>query len=591
MEHILEDLKQNKQISEIANIALNTITNKKKSPDINLIKELKERYDNNSQKDKSLKKRIEEEPLFRLSIEDFENMCKDESIKVVVAKALNINIKSLNAFCKHIQIFIDNIDSSPNTIKEKMKIKKIAIEDLSHDLLNTKNTEPLRLDQLPEDILKHITQKSLKSLFKYKLVDGIPEDKLDLNGLCENPNAIYYLITNGKQINYYHLSINPNPIVFKLLKEELKINPEVHINWHLLSSKTELEVINLLSERNKFENNLSKEEYDKLPYKINWNLLSANPSAIKILKEEYNNNPNSEKLVWSVLCSNPKAIDILTEEYEKYPNSFKLIWSALCSNPNPKIVKLLEIELKRFPQHINTNMFAFAGNQTTEIIKFINKKFDLKNYDDYTFWDILFAHSNSENLEIIREVLSINSYLPTFRLSRHGSKEIIAFLREEDNNYLISWSDLAFNPLPEAFALFEENLSKSEFKITPVICRSLSENPNPGVITLLEKEFKKNRDNPEILWRILSSNKDAIDLLRKRMDYENSLSKKRYQNLNMYHMINWDIVSKNPNAIKLIKERIKYQNLPENKDRLRDIIEGEINWKALSTNPSIFTIE
>ena len=89
MEHILEDLKQNKQISGIANIALNTITNKKKSPDINLIKELKERYDNNSQKDKSLKKRIEEEPLFRLSIEDFENMCKDESIKVVVAKVLH----------------------------------------------------------------------------------------------------------------------------------------------------------------------------------------------------------------------------------------------------------------------------------------------------------------------------------------------------------------------------------------------------------------------------------------------------------------------------------------------------------------------
>jgi len=58
----------------------------------------------------------------------------------------------------------------------------------------------------------------------------------------------------------------------------------------------------------------------------------------------------------------------------------------------------------------------------------------------------------------------------------------------------------------------------------------------------------------------------------------------------MYHMINWDIVSKNPNAINLIKDRIEYQNSPVNFDRLKDINESQINWKALSTNPSIFAI-
>ena len=109
MEHILEDFKQNKKISGIANMALTTITNKRKSPDIDLITKLKERYDNISQKDKSLKERIEDNPLFRLSIEDFENMCKDESIKEIIATALNINIKSLTAFCKYINIFKNNI--------------------------------------------------------------------------------------------------------------------------------------------------------------------------------------------------------------------------------------------------------------------------------------------------------------------------------------------------------------------------------------------------------------------------------------------------------------------------------------------------
>lgn len=496
MDHILEDLRQNKQITGIANIALRTITNKKKSPNT-------------------------------------------------------------------------PPNTPPNTLPNKGKL-----------------SPTLRLHHLHEDIIKLITLKSLKSLYTYKLVDGIPEDKLDVNLLCENPNALYYLIKNGLQINYYHLSNNPNPIVFKLLKKEIQ---NVHINWHLLSSKTDLEVIDLLSERIKFENQLSKEEYDKLqlPYKINWKLLSANPKAIKILKEEYDN-PNSDKLVWSALCSNPNAFDILKEEYKEYPNSNKLVWSAICSNPNPKIVKLLEKELKIFPQHIDMN--ALAGNKTTEVIKFLNDNFDLKINEDIDFWRILFGNSNSEILEIIKNVLPINRFLPTSSLSKYGSKEIIAFLREKANNHLISLSDLASNPLPEAIALLKEKLTKN--KITPVICKSLSENSNPGVITLLEKEFIKNPDNPDILWRTLSSNtnKEVIDLLRKRMNYENSLTKKRYHNLNMFHMINWDIVSKNPNAINLIKDRIVYQNLMVNFDRLKGINESQINWKALSTNPSIFAI-
>ena len=234
-------------------------------------------------------------------------------------------------------------------------------------------------------------------------------------------------------------------------------------------------------------------------------------------------------------------------------------------------------------------MNALAGNKTTEVIKFLNDNFDLKINEDIDFWRILFGNSNSEILEIIKNVLPINRFLPTSSLSKYGSKEIIAFLREKANNHLISLSDLASNPLPEAIALLKEKLTKN--KITPVICKSLSENSNPGVITLLEKEFIKNHDNPDILWRTLSSNtnKEVIDLLRKRMNYENSLTKKRYHNLNMFHMINWDIVSKNPNAINLIKDRIVYQNLMVNFDRLKDN-ESKINWKALSTNPSIFAI-
>lgn len=569
MQHILEDLKQNKKILGIANTALTTITNKRRSPDIDLITKLKERYDNGADgsygEDKLLKERIEDNPLFKLSIEDYENICKDESIKVIIAKALNINIKSLTAFCKNVNIFKDNIDSSPNTIKEKMKIKKLAIEDLSPALLNGKKEEPLKLNHLPEDILKHITQNSLKSLFKYKLEDGIPEDKLDDSALCENPNALYYLITNGKQIDYFRLSSNPNPLAIKLLEEEIKVNPKVHIDWGVLSASKNPEAIKLL-----------KAHRDK----INWDLLSGNtnPKAIEILAEEYKNNPNSHKLVWPVLCGNPKAIKLLEEEYTNNPNSRKLVWPILCGNQNPKVIKLLEKEIKVNPHHIDLN--ALAANETQEAIKFLENNFlleDLDYSDHFEFWEKL-----SLNPKAIKLLKDNEDNIVWLNISHTSSPEGIALLRE--NYYKINWGALAHNPLPEAIALLKENYRKIDIN-----WEGLSQNPSPEAIILLEKEFTKKPNNPKFLWRMLSSNVNAINLLHKRMIYENKLSQQSYNKLSIYNIINWLIVSSNPNAIELIKERIKYQDLPENRNRNR--FESQINWEALSTNPSIFKIE
>jgi hypothetical protein len=568
MQSILEKLKENKQITAIANIALTTITNKNISPDIDLIKELKARYDsklNKEDKDIPLKERIENNPLFRLSINDFENICKDASIKVIIARALNINIRSLTAFCKYVKIFKDNIDSSPNTIKEKMKIKKKAIQDLSPDLFDDKKAEPLRLNQLPEDILKHITQKSLKALYEYKLEDGIPENKLDVSALCENPNALYYLITKGKHIDYFRLSSNPNPIAMEILKEELKVNPKVDINWDSLSTNKTPEAIELL-----------KANRDK----INWDLLSGNtnPKAIKLLIEEYKNNHNSNKLEWTALCGNPKAIEILVEEYKNYPNSDKLVWSALCGNTNPKVFKLLEEEVKVIPRHIDLN--ALAANETDEAIKFLenNVLFENIEYSKYfEFWEKL-----SLNSKAIKILKANKDKIAWHNISHTSSPEGIAFLRE--NYYKINWGAIAHNPLPEAMALLKENSRKIDIN-----WEGLSQNPSPEAIELLEKEFKKKPTNPKFLWRMLSSNKDAIDLLEKRMEYENKLSRKSYNKLSIYNIINWHIVSKNPNAIELIKKRIIYQDLPENKG-LEDV-EKVIDWGALSTNPSIFTIK
>ena len=44
-----------------------------------------------------------------------------------------------------------------------------------------------------------------------------------------------------------------------------------------------------------------KENYDK----IDWDKLSANPSAIELLEEEYNKNHNTTKINWDALSANP----------------------------------------------------------------------------------------------------------------------------------------------------------------------------------------------------------------------------------------------------------------------------------------------
>jgi hypothetical protein len=73
-------------------------------------------------------------------------------------------------------------------------------------------------------------------------------------------------------------------------------------------------------------------------------------------------------------------------------------------------------------------------------------------------------------------------------------------------------------------------------------------------------------------WSNLSSNINAIDLLRKKVKLEKKLSPQEYYDLKKNEEINWEKLSSNPNAIDLLYEE-RYSK--------------RINWDALSgnTNP------
>jgi hypothetical protein len=338
--------------------------------DTNMIRNIQERINNR---------------LFNLSIADYELMCGNKMISKMMSKVLNCDERQLKKFCKYINVFKENINSSPKSIKNKM-ISKIS------------------LNKLPEELRTQIVEK-YKSLFptKYVLRDWVPTYKINLSTLSRNPNAIDFLKANPKnidwvwlscnpnaiellkknraKINWDNLSMNPNPEAIELLKANFgKIdwynlsknpNPEAiellkaypkKIKWEYLSENSNSNIIELLKEKIKLENNLSSDDLDDLPNykKIDWSVLSANPIVIELLRadpekidwidwKELSANPNAIELLkanqgkinWNRLSANPNAIELLKA------NQGKINWQALSANPNA-----FEL-LKKYPKKID----------------------------------------------------------------------------------------------------------------------------------------------------------------------------------------------------------------------------------------------
>ena len=258
-------------------------------------------------------------PIFKLSIEDYEAMCENKMMTKMMSKVIGCKEKQLKKFCKYINVFADNIKSSPKSIKNKMKV--------TNSINASKRKGSLRV--LPDDILEKIVEK-YKTIFKikYKLKDWIPPEKLDWGWLSENPNAIELLKNNPTKIVWMNLSANPAPYAIKLLKEN-----QDKINWKWLSFNPNDEAIELLKEN---------------PKKIDWEMLSQNPNpeAIELLKS------NRGKIDWELLSRNTNdgALELLKA------NQKKIYWDELSRNTNPEAIELL----KANPDKIN--WFWLSGN-------------------------------------------------------------------------------------------------------------------------------------------------------------------------------------------------------------------------------------
>lgn len=133
------------------------------------------------------------------------------------------------------------------------------------------------------------------------------KDKINYRWASENPNAIHLLVDNLDKADFYKLSSNPNAIYI------LQNNKDKLDMWELSQN---INAIALL------EDHIPKIIMDGNPNWINWNTLSLNSNATKLLEKYIDQIEN-----FYFISQNPNAIDLLKINYTK------INWTGFSQNP------------------------------------------------------------------------------------------------------------------------------------------------------------------------------------------------------------------------------------------------------------------
>ena len=101
--------------------------------------------------------------------------------------------------------------------------------------------------------------------------------------------------------------------------------------------------------------------------KLNWNYLSSNPNAIKLLKE------NPDKIDWDYLSSNKNAIELLKEKPDK------INWKYLSLNINAiELLKENQDKIKWEFISFNTAIFTYDYEKIKKNKKELNEELVIK---------------------------------------------------------------------------------------------------------------------------------------------------------------------------------------------------------------------
>lgn len=405
-------------------------------------------------------------PALKLTINDFREMCQNKDKSTKLQELLKTDYNQVVKFCSYLNILEENYDNSPQSIHSKMKEKK--------------------LHQLPPDIKSLIVSK-FSTLFpkKYIFKEWIPPvDKLNFSILCANVNAIdiiteeYNRDPDSKRLDWYNICLNPSLI--DIIEKEHTRKP-TNINWNILSLNKN--AIKLLDQKIH-----QRENSSTLPLKqqINWNNLGLNPNAVYLMRDKINSEENyRHKAYWNTLCENPNAIDIIRQEYKRKTN--RLNWKYISKNPNA--IDLIEAKLKEEEDipieelnEINTkHKISWRWLSTNP-----NAIHILSNNFDKIDWKFICENSNIKVISLIERLFN-------------SEKKVIQLIEKTlESEIEILYKYLSINPVFIDY-LCNKHHNRIDYEM---LCLNFSEK----ALKLIEKYYKLNSNNGVLDWTILSKN-------------------------------------------------------------------------------------
>jgi hypothetical protein len=418
---------------------------------------------------------------------------------------------------------VDGI-SSENLNFEYLALNPRLPNSLIKDIIKLIGDDEYDLKRFYHNLAKNKNPKVF-SILRKEYRDNRESDKLDWEALSRNPNAI------------------------SILKKEYELNPN-RIDFYALSSNPHRDAIKLLKRRIEVENQYLTNKFATFKsHTTNWHLLSANPNAIKLIREEYKRDPVSNRIDFTKLSKHPqisKLKDILITNFKK------LCIIYLESNPFAPVELLDKIDSK--------DVFKVADNPNLYVINLMRKEYDRDNNTRNINWYSLSSSTIPEAIKLLRDIIEYeikkNETIPLYKrrslTSIYGS--------------FIDFTRLSANPTDEAISLLKEYVDIELRSTSPksnVDWDALSSNPHPIAIELLR--YKIAREREEV--------------------YDDNL-KKPYIGKDR---INWGNIAANIGAIELIKEKL----IKESPDAIFGRISTydkiyKLDKNKLSTNPAIF---
>lgn len=171
------------------------------------------------------------------------------------------------------------------------------------------------------------------------------------SALSGNPAATPLLETNTKNINWKILYLNPSAM------ELLEKNGECYLYY--------------LS-RNPSAIPLLEKQVETQGHLFNWEHLSDKPYASNILKYALKN--KIDKICWEGLCQNPNIVDILSD-FDEEMYLHKINWAVLSANPSA--ISLLE----KYPEKINWYVLSRNHNATELLFNKAKENPDALSWD------------------------------------------------------------------------------------------------------------------------------------------------------------------------------------------------------------------